>query len=46
LFAAAYLPVVLCEPVMTAAILRAVRRLDTRSPVRRLTALDGTTVAC
>jgi cobalt/nickel transport system permease protein len=46
LFAAAYLPVVLCEPVMTAAILRSVRRLDTRSPVRRLTALDGTIVAC
>lgn len=46
LFAAAYLPVVLCEPVMTAAVLRAVRRLDTRSPVRRLTTLDGTIVAC
>jgi ABC-type Co2+ transport system permease subunit len=45
LFAAAYLPVVLCEPVMTAAVLRAVRRLDTRSPLRRLTALDGTIVA-
>ena len=45
LFAAAYLPVVLCEPVMTTAVLRAVRRLDTRSPVRRLTALDGTIVA-
>jgi cobalt/nickel transport system permease protein len=45
LFAAAYLPVVLCEPVMTTAVLRAVRRLDTRSPLRRLTALDGTIVA-
>jgi ABC-type Co2+ transport system permease subunit len=45
LFGAAYLPVVLCEPVMTAAVLRAVRRLDTRSLVRRLTALDGTIVA-
>jgi cobalt/nickel transport system permease protein len=46
LFAAAYLPVVLCEPLLTAAVLRAVRRLDTRSPIRRLTALDGTIVAC
>jgi cobalt/nickel transport system permease protein len=46
LFAAAYLPIVLCEPIMTAAVLRAVRRLDTQSPVRRLTALDGTIVAC
>jgi cobalt/nickel transport system permease protein len=45
LFAAAYLPVVLCEPVMTTAVLRVVRRLDTRSPLRRLTALDGTIVA-
>jgi cobalt/nickel transport system permease protein len=45
LFAAAYLPVVLCEPVLTTAVLRAVRRLDTRSPVRRFTALDGTIVA-
>ncbi len=45
LFAAAYLPVVLCEPVLTCAALRAVRRLDTTNPIRRLTALDGTIVA-
>jgi ABC-type Co2+ transport system permease subunit len=45
LFAACYLPVVLCEPAITCAVLRAIRRLDTTSPVRRLTALDGTIVA-
>jgi cobalt/nickel transport system permease protein len=46
MFAAAYLPIVLCEPLITGAVLRAVRRLDTRRPIRRLTALDGTIVAC
>jgi ABC-type Co2+ transport system permease subunit len=45
LFAACYLPVVLCEPAITCAVLRAVGRLDAKSPVRRLTALDGTIVA-
>jgi cobalt/nickel transport system permease protein len=45
LFAAAYLPIVLCEPAISCAVLRAVHRLDTTSPVRRLTALDGTIVA-
>jgi cobalt/nickel transport system permease protein len=45
LFAASYLLIVLCEPAISCAVLRAVRRLDTRNPVRRLTALDGTMVA-
>jgi cobalt/nickel transport system permease protein len=45
LFAASYLPVVLCEPAISCGVLRAIRRLDTTSPVRRLTTLDGTIVA-
>jgi ABC-type Co2+ transport system permease subunit len=45
LLAGAYLPLVLCEPVISCAALRSIRRLDAKSPVRRLTALDGTVVA-
>ncbi len=45
LFAASYLPVVLCEPVLSWAALRAIRGVDARNPVRRFTAWDGTIVA-
>ena len=45
LFAACYLPVALCEPAITCAVLRGIRRLDAGTPLRRLTALDGTIVA-
>lgn len=45
LFAASYLPVVLCEPVISWAALRAIRGVDARNPVRRFTAWDGTIVA-
>lgn len=45
LFAASYLLIVVCEPAVSCAVLRAVGRLDTANPVRRFTTLDGTMVA-
>jgi cobalt/nickel transport system permease protein len=45
LFAASYLPVVLCEPAISCGILRLLGRLDAKSGIRRLTALAGSAVA-
>ena len=43
--AVSYLPVALCEPAISCAILRALHRLDARSPLRQIVALNGTVVA-
>lgn len=40
LFAAAYLPLVLCEPAFTWMVLKGVDRLTTDNPVRRATVVD------
>ncbi|MFD1626060.1 energy-coupling factor ABC transporter permease [Azospirillum griseum] len=45
LFAASYLPLVLCEPVFTFVALKGVNRLTAASPLRRVTALDRLALA-
>jgi ABC-type Co2+ transport system permease subunit len=45
IFALSYLPLVLCEPIFTFAVLKLLGRLDEDSPVRRLTALGRLSVA-
>jgi ABC-type Co2+ transport system permease subunit len=45
IFALSYLPLVLCEPIFTFAVLKLLGRLDAGSPVRRLTVFDRLSVA-
>ena len=45
LFAASYLPLVLCEPVFTWVALKGVDRLTADNPLRRVTALDRLALA-
>lgn len=44
-FAASYLPVMLCEPAISCGLLRALGRLRADSPVRRFTTLNGQALA-
>ncbi len=41
LFAASYVPLVLCEPVFTFSVLKLLGRLDVANPVRKVTAVDA-----
>lgn len=45
LFAASYIPLVLCEPVFTYAILKLAGKLDPAGPIRSMTAIDALAVA-
>ncbi len=45
IFAASYLPLVLCEPVFTWAVLKLLGKLDDGHPVRRVTAIGQLAVA-
>ena len=45
LFALSYLPLVLCEPVFTFAVLKLLGRLDAASPVRKATAVNSLAIA-
>jgi ABC-type Co2+ transport system permease subunit len=45
LFAASYLPLVLCEPLFTFAVLKLLGKLDPANPIRMATAVDALAVA-
>jgi cobalt/nickel transport system permease protein len=45
LFAASYVPLVLCEPILTYAVLKLLGKLDPASPVRKITAVEALAVA-
>jgi cobalt/nickel transport system permease protein len=45
LFAASYVPLVLCEPVFTYAILKLAGKLDQAGQIRKMTAIDALAVA-
>lgn len=45
LFAASYVPLVLCEPVFSFAVLKLLGKLDPASPLRKVTAVDALALA-
>jgi cobalt/nickel transport system permease protein len=45
IFAASYLPLVFCEPLFTWGVVRLLNRVDAKSVVRRLTAIDQLKIA-
>ena len=45
LFAVSYVPLVLCEPVFTFAVLKLLGKLDADSPVRKVTAVGAFAIA-
>ncbi len=45
LFAVSYVPLVLCEPVFTFAVLKLLGKLDPASPIRRATAVNALAIA-
>ena len=45
IFAASYLPLVFCEPLFTSGVVRLLNRVDPKSVLRRVTAINQLSVA-